>query len=76
IALGRETKLQKGDLIAVEGKIKYRKYTDKEGVEKYITEISAYKTELLNRKDYTQKSEPQPVEKAEELPVSKDDLPF
>lgn len=44
-----ETKLKKGDLIAVDGKIKTRKYTDTNGAEKYITEISAYKVEFLSR---------------------------
>ncbi len=40
----------KGDLVYVEGKIKTRKYTDKEQNERYITEIIADKINILVRK--------------------------
>jgi len=39
--------IAKGDLIYVEGKIKNRKYTDRDGLEKYITEILSEKIHLL-----------------------------
>ena len=35
--------LKKGELISITGKLNARKYTDKEGNEKYITEVVAYK---------------------------------
>jgi len=38
--------LKKGALITVNGKINTRKYTDKQGNEKYITEVVASKVEL------------------------------
>ncbi len=41
----------KGDLVYVEGKIKTRKYTDKEQNERYITEIVADKINILIRKN-------------------------
>lgn len=44
-----ERNIAKGDLIYVEGKIKSRKYTDKDGVEKYVTEILAEKINMLSR---------------------------
>lgn len=44
-----EKNIAKGDLVYVEGKIKNRKYTDKEGVEKYISEILADKLNILAR---------------------------
>jgi len=44
-----EKNLAKGDLIYVEGKIKTRKYTDRDGNEKYITEILAEKINILTR---------------------------
>jgi len=44
-----ERNIAKGDLIYVEGKIKSRKYTDKDGVEKYVTEILAEKLNMLSR---------------------------
>ncbi len=41
----------KGDMVYVEGKIKTRKYTDKDGIEKYITEIVADKINILLRRN-------------------------
>jgi len=75
-------------LIYVEGKIKSRKYTDKDGVEKYITEILAEKLNMLSRyqqneggttrSDYADnnqsKSETSPGNPSEDTP--EDDLPF
>lgn len=44
--------LQKGALVYVEGKLKTRKYTDQQGVEKYVTEIRADQMQMLgNRGD-------------------------
>ncbi len=37
--------LKKGELVAVLGRISNRKYNDKNGQERYITEIVAYKVE-------------------------------
>ncbi len=37
-----ERQLKKGMLTFVEGKIGYRKYTDKEGIERYTTDITAF----------------------------------
>jgi single-strand DNA-binding protein len=45
-----EKNFAKGDLVYVEGKIKTRKYTDKEGADRYITEIIADKINILSRK--------------------------
>jgi single-strand DNA-binding protein len=42
-----EKNIAKGDLIYVEGKIKNRKYNDKDGNERYITEILAEKINML-----------------------------
>lgn len=39
--------LQKGSLVYVEGKLKTRKYTDQQGVEKYVTEIRADQMQML-----------------------------
>ncbi len=44
--------LQKGSQVYVEGEIRYDKYTDKEGVEKFFTEIVANEMQMLgNRGD-------------------------
>ncbi len=44
-----EKNFAKGDLVYVEGKIKTRKYNDKDGNEKYITEILSEKINILTR---------------------------
>ena len=46
-----EKNFAKGDLVYVEGKIKTRKYTDKDQNERYITEIIADKINILARKN-------------------------
>jgi single-strand DNA-binding protein len=45
-----EKYVSKGSLIYVEGKIKTEKYTDKAGVEKYATKITANSMQLLSIK--------------------------
>jgi single-strand DNA-binding protein len=42
--------LKKGSLVYLEGKIQTRKYTDKNGVEKYMTEILANEMKMLGGK--------------------------
>ena len=42
--------LKKGQLIYLEGKLATRKYTDKDGMQRYTTEIIADKFTLLGRK--------------------------
>lgn len=42
--------LKKGDKIQVEGKVTYRKYTDSNGNDKYITEIAVFNFLFLNTK--------------------------
>ena len=39
--------LNKGSLVYVEGKMKTRKFTDKDGVEKYVTEIHGDEMKML-----------------------------
>ena len=46
-----EKSIAKGDMIYVEGKLKTRKYTDNNGVEKYITEVVADKINILVRRN-------------------------
>jgi len=43
--------LKKGKPIYVEGRIKTRKYTDKDGIEKYATDIIANEMQMLGGKD-------------------------
>ena len=46
-----ERLLKKGALVYVEGKISYRKYTDKNGVEKMSTDIVANTFRLMGKKE-------------------------
>jgi single-strand DNA-binding protein len=43
--------LKKGSAVYVEGRLKTRKYTDKDGVEKYATEIVATEMQLLGSRE-------------------------
>ena len=67
-----EQYVKKGHSIYVEGKIKYRKYTDANNVERYITEIRASNLQMLTRGDAYSTKQDQPV-----MEVAEDDgLPF
>lgn len=43
--------LKKGKPVYIEGRLKTRKYADKEGVERYVTEIMASEMQLLGGRD-------------------------
>lgn len=43
--------LKKGSLCYVSGKSKTRKWTDKDGIERYSTEVHAYEMKMLGGKD-------------------------
>lgn len=45
-----EKYVKKGSKIYIEGRIETRKYTDKDGVEKYITDIKAFNMQMLDSK--------------------------
>ena len=45
-----EKYLNKGSEVAVEGKLTYRSYTDKEGVKKYVTEVVVNEILMLDKK--------------------------
>lgn len=46
--------LRKGSKVYIEGKLKTRKWTDKEGVERYTTEIIANELQLLDSRNESQ----------------------
>ncbi len=46
-----EKTLKKGALVYVEGKITYRKYTDKKGIERTVAEIAATTFKVLDKKE-------------------------
>ena len=67
-----EKYLKKGSSVYIEGKIKTRKWEDKEGVTKYTTEILGDSMTMLGGKPMSESKS----EGASEPQDSKDDLPF
>jgi len=49
-----ERELKKGNLAYIEGKLTYRKYNDKEGIERSTTDIVAFTVNSLERKEKSQ----------------------
>ena len=75
--------LKKGKLVYLEGKIQTRKYTDKEGVERYSTEIVCNEMRMLGkREDGEGSDEPRrdrpakPAQKKQEQQDFDDRIPF
>ena len=72
--------VKKGHPIYVEGRLKTRKYADKEGVEKYATEIIASDLQLLSKREdapQRQTSSPPPKQARQKAAQFDDsDVPF
>lgn len=76
--------LRKGAQVYVEGSIKTRKYTDKDGVEKYATDIRADRMQMLGSKGDGEASAPRQAPAPASKPSSdgggfsdmSDDIPF
>lgn len=70
--------LQKGAQVYVEGQIRTRKYTDKDGVEKYATEIRADQMQMLGSKGVESPAQRQAPRQARETSAIGDDdsIPF
>lgn len=83
--------LHKGSKVYVEGKMRTRKYTDRNNVERYITEINAESLEMFDPKpqtataNYQQQAQPQTHQYGQQPStynggnapqVKDDDLPF
>jgi len=74
-----EKYLSKGDRIYVEGRIKTRKWTGEDGVDRYSTEINVNEfTFLTTKKDFSQETSSNSLSKNEtqSSPSDKEDLPF
>lgn len=56
--------LKKGSTVYVEGRLQTRKYTDKDGVEKYATDIVAEQMQMLGGKGGDDSSAPAPQRQA------------
>lgn len=62
LAESAERQLKKGSLVYIEGKLTSRKYQDKEGNDRYITEVVANVLRALDRRDDQSSSSPFPME--------------
>lgn len=62
--------LGKGSLVYIEGRIRSRKWTDKEGIERTSTEINADRVQFLDRK------QEQPQRQAQATFTDNESIPF
>lgn len=70
--------LKKGSQVYIEGKIKTRKWTDKDGVERYTTEIQASEMKMLGGRQDGTNSQPNQSKQQSAASFSDDDsdIPF
>jgi single-strand DNA-binding protein len=68
--------VRKGTLVYVSGKIMHKKYQDKEGVEKQITEIRAEALKLLSKSLSDQSAPSKGQGKSSDIADMDDDIPF
>ena len=70
--------LKKGSKVYVEGSLRTNKWTDKEGVERYTTEIIANELQMLDSKNEQGKpnTPPQPTNQTGSFDSFDDDIPF
>jgi len=73
-----EKYLKKGNSVYIEGKIRSRKWEDKEGNTRYTTEILADNMTMLGKKEngFAEKKETTPEEESIPQEEKGDDLPF
>jgi len=79
LATTAERFLRKGSLVYLEGKLKTRKWEDKQGQTRYTTEIVADVMQMLDRKDSSSKdsSAAQTTPESPEMPEqTNSDMPF
>lgn len=67
--------LKKGGQVYIEGSLRTEKYTDKQGVEKYSTDIIGSSMQMLGGKDGVKAERPS-SKPAESEPFPDDDIPF
>lgn len=68
--------LHKGSSVYIEGRLRTRKYTDKQGIDRYVTEIIGEHMYFLDRKLPAQQAPaPAPVQRMAQ-PLPADDCPF
>lgn len=64
--------LSKGSSVYIEGRLRTRKYTDKEGIDRYVTEIIGENMQFLDKKPATVRS----TNVRKTSPAPEEDCPF
>ena len=64
--------LSKGSSVYIEGRLHTRKYTDKEGIDRYVTEIIGESMQFLDKKPATVRS----TNVRKPSPAPEEDCPF
>lgn len=67
--------LSKGKTVYIEGRLQTRKWQDKEGKDRYTTEIVGEKMQMLSRKDTGREGDPEP-DSFYQPPSGGDEIPF
>lgn len=70
--------VKKGDLLYIEGTLRTREYTDKEGVKRYTTEVVGKEMKMLggNKQQSQAPTAPAPAPEVAPIPADPDGLPF
>ncbi|MFZ1703241.1 MAG: single-stranded DNA-binding protein [Saprospiraceae bacterium] len=68
-----ERELKKGSLVFIEGKMTYRKYQDKEGLERTVAEVVASNVQLLDKRESSGEKGLGQMERDTSNPTKKDD---
>ena len=70
--------VRKGSKLYIEGKISYREWTDRDGIKRYSTDITADEMKMLNKVEAPAPVAPMPTIAPQELAPAPDvdDLPF
>lgn len=68
--------VKKGSLLYVEGKIQTRKWQDKEGQDRYSTEIVANSMQMLGGKSDEPADQRRPAKQAQSIADMDDDIPW
>lgn len=81
VAFGQQAKFlaenaKTGSLVHVEGSLRTRDWTDKEGIKRYTTEVVARQVQLLDKKDRSEQLAPKTEEPPVERPEVEEDIPF
>lgn len=64
--------LKKGSTVYIEGRLRTRKYTDKDGIDRYVTEIIGEHLQFLDKKPATVRS----TNVRKTSPATEEDCPF